>query len=98
MAATIPDIALSPEAREVLKRVPTPLSSTTSGTYSCPADVAIILKRGGLMIRAILKKGKIQPVVELPGQWRDGQELMVEGGEPSNDPSDIKKWHEKLVA
>jgi hypothetical protein len=50
------------------------------------------------MIRAILKKGKIQPVDELPRHWREGQELIVEGGEPSDDPSDIKKWHDQLVA
>ena len=50
------------------------------------------------MIRAILKKGKIQPVDELPEYWREGQELIVEGCEPSDDPADIKKWHDKLVA
>jgi hypothetical protein len=50
------------------------------------------------MIRAILKKGKIEPLEELPGHWRDGQELLVEGGEPSDDPADIRKWHEQLLA
>jgi len=50
------------------------------------------------MIRAILKKGKIQPVDELPPQWGGGQELIVEGGGPSDDPADIKKWHDELVA
>jgi hypothetical protein len=50
------------------------------------------------MIRAILKKGKIEPLDELPGYWRDGQELIVEGCEPSDDPAEIKKWHEKLLA
>ncbi len=50
------------------------------------------------MIRAILKKGKIQPVDELPEHWREGQELIVEGTEPSDDPADIKNWHEELVA
>ena len=50
------------------------------------------------MIRAILKKGKIQPVDELPPHWRDGQELIVEGCEPSDDPAEIKKWHAKLQA
>ena len=49
------------------------------------------------MIRAILKKGKIQPLDELPRHWREGQELIVEGGEPSNDPTVIKKWHDQLV-
>jgi hypothetical protein len=50
------------------------------------------------MIRAILKKGKIEPLDELPGHWHDGQELIVEGCEPSDDPVEIKKWHEKLLA
>ena len=50
------------------------------------------------MIRAILKKGKIEPLDALPTHWRDGQELTVEGSEPSDDPAEIKKWHEKLLA
>jgi hypothetical protein len=50
------------------------------------------------MIRAILKKGKIQPIDELPEHWREGQELIVEGCGPSDDPADIKKWYEALVA
>ena len=50
------------------------------------------------MIRAILKKGKIQPLDELPPHWREGQELIVEGCEPSDDAADIKKWHDELVA
>jgi hypothetical protein len=50
------------------------------------------------MIRAVLKKGKIQPLDELPEHWREGQELIVEGCEPSDDRAVIKKWHEELVA
>ncbi len=50
------------------------------------------------MIRAILKRGKIQPVDKLPGHWREGQELIVEGAELSGYPADIKKWYAKLVA
>ena len=50
------------------------------------------------MIRAILKKGRIQPVDSLPTHWREGQELIVEGSEPSDDPAEIQKWHDKLVA
>ena len=48
------------------------------------------------MIRAILKKGKIQPLDELPTHWREGQELIVEGGEPSDDPAVIQEWYERL--
>jgi hypothetical protein len=50
------------------------------------------------MIRAILKKGKIQPIDELPEHWREGQELIVEGAEPSPNAADIKKWYAKLKA
>jgi hypothetical protein len=50
------------------------------------------------MIRAILKKGKIQPVDELPEHWHEGQELIVEGCEPSDDPADIQNWYDGLVA
>lgn len=50
------------------------------------------------MIRAILKNGKIKPVDELPEHWREGQELIVDGGDPSDDPADLKKWYEELIA
>ncbi|MCE9534484.1 MAG: hypothetical protein K8T89_25685 [Planctomycetes bacterium] len=50
------------------------------------------------MIRAILKKGKIEPLDDLPENWHDGQELIVEGGEPSDDPAEIRKWHDKFLA
>jgi hypothetical protein len=49
------------------------------------------------MIRAILKKGKIQPLDELPQHWREGKELIVEGCEPSDDPAEIKKWYDELL-
>ncbi len=49
-------------------------------------------------MRAILKRGKIQPLDELPDHWREGQELTVESLEPSDDPADIKAWHDKLRA
>ena len=50
------------------------------------------------MIRAVLRKGKIEPLEALPANWRDGQALIVDGGEPSDDPAEIKKWHAKLLA
>ena len=50
------------------------------------------------MIRAVLKKGKIQPLDELPGFWHDGQELIVESCEPSDDPEEIRKWYREFVA
>ena len=30
------------------------------------------------MIRAVLKKGKIQPLEKLPAHWREGQELFTQ--------------------
>ncbi|HMF14243.1 MAG TPA: hypothetical protein VKE94_18130 [Gemmataceae bacterium] len=50
------------------------------------------------MIRAILKNGQIKPIDRLPEHWREGQELIVEGREPSDDPADIEKWHDELIA
>lgn len=49
------------------------------------------------MIRAVLKNGRIRPLEALPQHWREGQELTVEGEAPSDDPADIKRWHEKLL-
>jgi hypothetical protein len=49
------------------------------------------------MIRAILKRGKIQPLDSLPDDWRDGQELIIEGLGPSDDPAEIAKWYDELV-
>jgi hypothetical protein len=45
-----------------------------------------------------LEKSKIQPLDELPQYWREGQELIVAGREPSNDRAGIKKWHAESVA
>jgi hypothetical protein len=50
------------------------------------------------MIRAILKQGRIQPLDQLPPHWREGQELIVESCQPSDDSADIKKWRERFVA
>jgi hypothetical protein len=50
------------------------------------------------MIRAVLRKGRIEPLDALPKHWHDGLQLTVEGGEPSDDPKEIKKWYERLQA
>jgi hypothetical protein len=50
------------------------------------------------MIRAVLKKGKIQPLDALPAVWQEGQELVVESCAPSDDAAEIKKWYEELMA
>jgi hypothetical protein len=49
-------------------------------------------------IRAILKRGKIVPLDELPKHQRDGQGLVVEGSKPSENPTEIKTWYKKLLA
>lgn len=48
------------------------------------------------MIRAILKKGKICPIGKLPAHWCEGQELIVEGSGPTDDPRQIKEWYDEL--
>lgn len=50
------------------------------------------------MIRAVLQNGKIEPIDELPQHWREGQELIVDSGEPSDNPADIQHWYDKLLA
>ena len=49
------------------------------------------------MIRAVLKKGKIHPLEKLPAHWHEGQELFIEGGDPSDDPAEIEKWYRELT-
>ena len=49
------------------------------------------------MIRAVLRNGRIRPLEALPKHWRDGQELLVEGDAPSDDPAEIRRWHERLL-
>jgi hypothetical protein len=56
------------------------------------------VEEGESMIRAILKNGKIKPMDKLPEHWHEGQELIVEGAEPSGNPAVIKKWYAKLRA
>jgi hypothetical protein len=57
-----------------------------------------VMQKGAAMIRAILRHGKIHPLDALPEHWREGQELIVEGWEPSDDPADVKKWYDEFVA
>jgi len=42
------------------------------------------------MIRAVYRKGKIQPVDAVPSAWSDGQELIVEeaAAKPATDEDD----------
>ena len=40
------------------------------------------------MIRAVLREGCIQPVSEVPAEWIEGQELIVEEDPPVIGPED----------
>ena len=49
------------------------------------------------MIRAIFKQGKIHPIEALPGEWQEGQELLVDTtDEPA--PQDGDQWLAELNA
>lgn len=48
------------------------------------------------MIRAILRKGRIKPLDRLPKTWSEGQELIVDSCEPSDDPEEITRWFKEL--
>ena len=43
------------------------------------------------MIRAIFRDGMIQPLEPVPTGWREGQELQITEGEPSDDPEAIER-------
>jgi hypothetical protein len=49
-----------------------------------------------MTIKAILRDGRIQPLEPLPADWADGQELVVEEPEPSDDPVEIERWAKEL--
>lgn len=48
------------------------------------------------MIRAILKNGTIQPVTSLPGDWSDGQELVVEKAMSPTPVRDLERWSREI--
>jgi len=48
------------------------------------------------MVRAVLKKGKVQPVDEIPETWLEGQELVIETAEPPADPGEIAAWSREI--
>ena len=50
------------------------------------------------MIHAIYKNGQIQPVDEIPEDWEDGKELVVDSSLPSDDPEEIKRWSADMRA
>ena len=44
------------------------------------------------MIRAVVKKGKIQPLEALPSAWEDGQELLVVDAGPALSKEALDAW------
>lgn len=50
------------------------------------------------MIRAIFRDGMIHPLDPVPTGWREGQELPITEGEPSDDPEAIERWSRELSA
>jgi hypothetical protein len=50
------------------------------------------------MIRAVYRKGKIQPVDAVPDDWADGQELMIEPAPRVPTPEDLAAWSDNVAA
>lgn len=51
-----------------------------------------------MSIRAIFKEGKIQPLQEIPSDWTEGQELLIEQlGEPVSE-QEIQQWLQQMEA
>jgi hypothetical protein len=48
-------------------------------------------------IRAVLRKGVIQPIEPLPPDWHDGQELLVESNGEA-DQEQVQQWAHELEA
>ncbi len=49
-----------------------------------------------MTIKAVLRRGIIQPVEPLPSDWADGQELVVEAPRSSRDEAEIARWAQEL--
>jgi predicted DNA-binding antitoxin AbrB/MazE fold protein len=50
------------------------------------------------MIQAVYKNGQIQPLERIPESWEEGQELVIDVREPSDDPEAIRRWLADLQA
>ena len=48
------------------------------------------------MVRAILEHGTIQPLSQLPGNWSDGQELVISEAPPANESLDLEQWSREI--
>lgn len=50
------------------------------------------------MIRAIYKKGRIQPIDIVPSDWREGQELIVEEAVDVPTQEELDAWSAAVEA
>jgi hypothetical protein len=48
------------------------------------------------MIRAIFKNGTIELLSSLPGDWRDGQELVIEKVTETDVTGDLERWSHEV--
>jgi hypothetical protein len=50
------------------------------------------------MVKAILKDGLIQPIEDLPGNWTEGQPLVIDVAEPRVVAEEVKAWSREIAA
>ena len=48
------------------------------------------------MVRAVFKKGKIQPLDTFPESWKEGQELLIEEADVAADPEELAAWSREI--
>lgn len=51
-----------------------------------------------MTIKAILRRGIIQPIDALPPDWADGQELIVEEPKADRADAEISQWAREMDA
>ena len=50
-----------------------------------------------MTIKAVLRRGVIQPVEPLPPDWTDGKELVVEEPKADASKAEITQWAQELA-
>lgn len=48
------------------------------------------------MVKAILEHGTIQPLSPLPGNWSNGQELVITEAPPADESQDLEQWSREI--
>ncbi len=49
-----------------------------------------------MTIKAVLRTGVIEPLEDLPGNWKDGQSLRVADDEERADEGEIRAWAHEI--